>query len=171
MKRFFLCIGLVFLLSMGATSGWAHDGIIDYTDDFELGYYDIIKHDDQDPWKGALTLTITNTGDEAWGDFHFYSLDSGVTFLEEGGYPNMFYVGGVTPYDAYIDFSEYSIDFYFYSDPVESGETVTFAVYTDNSSHLGTFSIGIEASPVPVPAAAWLFCTGLFGLMGLCRKK
>jgi hypothetical protein len=28
-----------------------------------------------------------------------------------------------------------------------------------------------EASPVPVPAAAWLFGSGLIGLVGVARRK
>lgn len=29
----------------------------------------------------------------------------------------------------------------------------------------------LETSPVPVPAAAWLFCSGLIGLVGVARRK
>jgi hypothetical protein len=33
------------------------------------------------------------------------------------------------------------------------------------------FPSGINASPVPIPAAAWLFSTGLLGLFGIKRKS
>ena len=28
-------------------------------------------HYDADPWKGFANISVTNTGTEAWGDFHF----------------------------------------------------------------------------------------------------
>jgi hypothetical protein len=176
MKRFLLCIGLVYLLSFGVNSVWAHDFMIDYNNDinqtFELGDVGTIDHFDQDDgygYAGSLSLTITNTGDEAWGDFHFYSHDTAVKFTEFAGYPNMFGAGGAT---VAISEAGDRVDFEFYSDPVYSGETVTFGVYTDNTAQkLGFFQISIEATPVPVPAAVWLLGSGLIGLVGFRRKK
>lgn len=67
MKRFLLCTVLLFLLSMGVTSAWAHDATFNYhldiNPDFVLGDISTIEHMDMDEgygYKGTLTLTITN---------------------------------------------------------------------------------------------------------------
>ena len=41
----------------------------------------------------------------------------------------------------------------------------------DGSSYTEAFDIRVTASVVPVPAAAWLFGSGLLGLIGLARRK
>jgi len=47
---------------------------------------------------------------------------------------------------------------------------VSFFGFADVSApQLGQY--GIEISQVPVPAAAWLFCSGLIGLIGISRRK
>ena len=47
---------------------------------------------------------------------------------------------------------------------------VSFYGFADVSvPQLGQY--GIEISQVPVPAAAWLFCSGLIGLIGITRRK
>jgi len=33
------------------------------------------------------------------------------------------------------------------------------------------FEIAVGITPVPVPATAWLFCSGLLGLIGVARRK
>ncbi len=51
--------------------------------------------------------------------------------------------------------------------------------FTENKLDLGTFSLSgntltftpVAASAVPVPAAVWMFGTGLLGLLGLNRRK
>ena len=48
-------------------------------------------------------------------------------------------------------------------------------VFADTSTptQLGQYGIEIslQTSPVPVPAAIWLFASGLIGLIGISRKK
>jgi hypothetical protein len=39
------------------------------------------------------------------------------------------------------------------------------------SSHLATGHYLIMASPVPIPAAVWLFSSGLLGLISIARRK
>lgn len=45
----------------------------------------------------------------------------------------------------------------------------------DNSNYLAAYPIykneSVEVSAIPVPAAAWLFGSGLIGLIGLARRK
>lgn len=172
MKRFFLWIGLAFLLSMGVNSVWAHDEFVDYPSAFELGDYDTLTHyedvnSSQSERKGIFSLTITNTGQAAWGDFHFYLDDtSTVIFRVEGDYPSM---DGIGAYN--VNVTDFILDFEFYADPVYHNDSVTFNVYTDNTaSGFDFFNMGIEATPVPIPAAVWLFGSGLIGLVGLLRK-
>ncbi|WP_246535070.1 PEP-CTERM sorting domain-containing protein [Methylomonas paludis] len=51
--------------------------------------------------------------------------------------------------------------------------------FTEHNNDLGTFSLSgntltftpVAASAVPVPAAVWMFGTGLLGLLGLNRRK
>lgn len=51
----------------------------------------------------------------------------------------------------------------------ENADMLFGAHYTD----VGNFSLGVGsyAAPVPLPAAAWLFATGLTGLFGAVRRK
>lgn len=44
-------------------------------------------------------------------------------------------------------------------DDVQSGNSFAWAVYSG------------DVSAVPVPAAVWLFCSGLMGLLGIARRK
>ncbi|GAB6906755.1 exported hypothetical protein [Desulfosarcina cetonica] len=161
-----LFLALLISLVLGSASAWAHSVTIDDPYLMELGQPVTIEHSDQYDWKGTLTLTVTNTGDEAWGDFHFYLPESGsVVFGETSS------MSGVLGYA--LDFSDYALDFYFYEDPIETGESAMFYIYTDNTAlpHLSLFSITMEASPVPVPATAWLLGAGLTGLIGIRRRQ
>jgi hypothetical protein len=44
-------------------------------------------------------------------------------------------------------------------------------IYGQTGANVGTFSLSVSASPVPVPAAAWLFGGGLLSLLGVVRRK
>ncbi len=48
-------------------------------------------------------------------------------------------------------------------------------VYDDSSGDFGSISSGwtlsLETTPVPIPAAAWLFGSGLLGFIGLAKRK
>ncbi|BBO68372.1 hypothetical protein DSCA_23020 [Desulfosarcina alkanivorans] len=168
-RLFVLFTMLVLGLLLGSSSALAHSVTID--DAFEMGLGDTgtIGHKDEPDWKGTLTLTVTNTGDDPWGDFHFYLQQDGpVVFgTTDTIFPTI--MAGVSGYT--YDISDYALDFYFYSDPVENGQSATFLLYTDNTEEkLGLFSISMEASPVPLPAAAWLLGSGLVGMIAMRRK-
>jgi hypothetical protein len=52
------------------------------------------------------------------------------------------------------------------------GQTVYFEITNlafDGTTFTGDFSFNVQA--VPVPAAVWLFASGLIGLIGLARRK
>ena len=167
-------IGVVFLLLLfglvaSASSVWAHDAE-PISRDMELGITYYVDHSDQDDWKGTMELTIRNTGDIAWGDFHFLLPDGGpVIFGEDTDVPAITSLAD----DLWdVDFSLYQLDFTFYDAPVGNDDSITFLIYTDNTqNNLPLFSVAMEASPVPIPAAAWLMCSGLIGAVGVCRRK
>ena len=48
---------------------------------------------------------------------------------------------------------------------------VGFYNLTGNSEGSGMFYDNVNFSVVPVPAAVWLFCSGLIGLIGIARRK
>jgi hypothetical protein len=49
-----------------------------------------------------------------------------------------------------------------------AGNTVSLSF---NTAKTGTFVVDVQIAPVPVPAAAWLFGTGLIGLVGVARRR
>jgi len=126
-----------------------------------------VPHADADPFKGNVHVTVTNTGNQPWGDFHFQIYDplggqdiSNVHFLDAS-------LGGEDPTSsqaplAWVIDNEIvgaTIDLYFYADPVMPGETAWFQVYTDNPDHVPFF--GVMFYPTPVPTRACCFEGGL----------
>ncbi|VAW54702.1 hypothetical protein MNBD_GAMMA06-552 [hydrothermal vent metagenome] len=47
----------------------------------------------------------------------------------------------------------------------------TDAIWTFSASSLNGYSMSIATTVVPVPAAVWLFGSGLLGLVGIARRK
>lgn len=118
-------------------------------------------HADLEPFKGPFTVTVTNTGSAAWGDFHFGIFDpiggqdiSNVDFQDAS-------MGGEDPTSSQAGLTWVinnqvvgaTIDLYFCSDPVMPGETATFMVYTANPDHLSFFGILFYPTPVPPSGA------------------
>lgn len=50
------------------------------------------------------------------------------------------------------------------------GEVTSFTLQATSFTSLFTLS-GLEVTPVPVPASAWLFATGILGLFGVGRNR
>lgn len=154
MKKALLLTAILGMVSLAS----AHFEL--FEESMTLGNQKDLIHYDADPWKGLITLNVTNTGSDPWGDFHFQLSGEGAFFSEEGtatDIPGAIWT--VTPT---------TVDFYFYSNPVEQGESASFTVYTNNPNMMSFFTLCVSATPVPEPATLALM--GLGGL-ALIRRK
>ena len=171
---FLLVLG-IFLLA-GPLPAWADDvDIIASFDGIGIGSLQESEHYDANPWKGWLDLTVTNNGNEAWGDFHF-----GIFQIPgQGPVDNVDFIV-TTPYEPTsttqsglswsLGSDGSTLDLYFYSDPVLPTETAYFKVYTDNTTDQVNFGVFYYPTAVPIPSAVWLLGSGLIGLIGFRRK-
>ena len=137
-----------------------------------------VENYDESPYKGYLTLSVTNNTDVAWGDFHFYLFDiPGYDYGSYGG-SDVFFVDGDCGWEKEgasncdptkdpgsldswtISNSGKNLDLFYYSNPVNSGQTVTFEVYRDNSANELPFGVGFYPTVVPEPVSSMLFIAG-----------
>ena len=160
------------LVSLLTPCLFAHDGSIAFDISLDDTPY-LWEHEDFSPFKGFASVTVTNTGTEVWGDFHFGFYDplgnqdiSSLAFFDAAG-------GGVDPTSSQSGLTwainnnavGATLDLYFYSDPVGVGEQATFTVYTDNTTdQLPWFGLMIYPTPVPEPATIALLALGGFAL-------
>lgn len=180
-----LLLGVAALVMMSVSVGtaMAHsvtiDDVIALSDFGEENPYLGIAHADEYDWKGYLTLTVSNTGDQGWGDFHFFLFDvAGVSsdtvkFIDAPDEPAIEKNGIPLLFDYTISPDLHQLDLVFYNDPILSGEQATFTIYTDNTSepNASIFGVGFYATPVPVPGALIMLASGMIALLGLRRKN
>ena len=145
-----------------ASTAQAHDAFIitSFADDMAAQQW---EHADATPFKGWVNVTVTNTGSQPWGDFHFQIYDpigtqdiSNVSFLDSTTTPP-----GPNPTSSQVPFTwtidnvsiGAKMDLYFYSAPVLPTQTATFSVWTDNPDYLSFFGVMLYPTPVPEPAS------------------
>jgi len=92
-----------------------------------------------------------------------------------GGDPSLALVGGFFGNDARFDFSGLaegtsSASFWFdFADLDLTGDSIAMGLSDFSNNVASPFTLNLTA--VPLPAAVWLFGTGLIGLAGLARQK
>jgi len=161
---------VAFLVLSAASFVSAHDG--SFTTDISSWVPVTLGHYDADPFKGWATVTVTNTMAQSWGDFHFEIFEFmtySVTFPTTA--TMLMFDSDMDPYTgySYAHDGTKKLDFTFYGNPVDPGETVTFKVYTDNTSNqYAWFGLAIYPTPVPEPMTLGLLS---LGALALRRKK
>lgn len=172
-RKGWLLVNLMVVIMLMAAPAMAHDEIV--YDTFMLsdvgeaagGY---IEHNDDSGWKGFVQLTVINTGDTAWDDFHFriFEFDGDAntdvifTAVDPDGLQDWTPRSTHTLSDWVMGPEENALDLYFEDDPVYANGSVTFTIYTDNTSETQPmFGIGFFATPVPVPGSIILLFSGL----------
>ncbi|MBN1918301.1 MAG: PEP-CTERM sorting domain-containing protein [Verrucomicrobia bacterium] len=181
--RYSIWILISVALCVGALPGWvsrasAHDGfIITEFADFTVKEF---QHEDEDPFKGLIDLTVTNTGTEAWGDFHFeifqipgFPSVENVDFTTEVIGPDDFrplMEGNLVSFVVDNDVVGATLDLYFYSTPVLPNQTVNFKVHTDNTTDQVSF-FGLMVYPTPFPEPGTMALLGLGGAALLLRWR
>jgi hypothetical protein len=165
----------VFCFAIGAAPARADD--VNLTTSFSclgsVACEQQFEHEEAEPFKGWANLTLTNTGTEAWGDLH-------LMIFEVPGFGSVENVDFIVsaPFEPTKDGSSTgltwvvdnvtvgaTLDLFFYSDPVLPTETVSFSIYTDNTTdQLSFFGLAFYPTPVPEPSTALLLAGGLIGL-------
>jgi hypothetical protein len=121
-------------------------------------------HEDADLWAGWLNLTVTNSGNQPWGGFHFEIYDpigdqdiSNIHWIDDPSVP--YSTQDPLTWTIDNDVVGPSIDLLYLADPVQLGETVEFHVFNVNPDQVPFF--GVSLCPTPVPE------TGTLGMLTL----
>ena len=173
-KTALLALSAAVLLLVGA--GAASADPIDITTSFDcvgVACAQSTQHDDQDPWKGLLTVSATNNTSVPWGDFHFELFQvtdpiDNVFFQVENPYQPQ--SSQSITWSPSVDGSQ-TLDIFFYGDPVNIGDTLNISVYTNNVQDKIIFGVSFYPTPIPEPGTAALVGFALLGLLALARRR
>jgi len=160
----------------------AHDETLPDTDfsGVGTGYKVDFQHDDEDPFKGWVSITVTNKSTIDWTDFHveiFQVSGQGavdnVHFLE-GTYESQnvdpkYSLSTNYTWDIDNDVVGATLDYYFPSAVIAPDAQATFQFYTDNSDQVDIF--GMAMYPTPEPATAAVVLLGGAGLLFRRRRR
>lgn len=142
--------------------------------------------------------TNTWTNNNGWNDtimssFEWNDANTNINYL--GGYDNPVYTSSIGSFDelfsGYNQVLMYTFNYYNFNgldsnpdaQPIANGTTVggfnfttqilasPFVAIDLNGTIVGSGQATHGVSSVPVPAAAWLFASGLLGLVGFSRRK
>jgi hypothetical protein len=180
MKRHKLARLALFLtplaLFLGTAPAWGHDfslstsfdcvgpGACEQTSD----------HEEADPFKGWANITVTNTGTEEWGDFHFELYQ--VTAPIDNVFFDVSSPNEPTSSQSGLSWSVsgggHVLDLFFYGDALLPTETATFSVYTDNTTdQVDFFGTSFYPTPIPEPTTFGLLAAGLIGLASFRKRS
>lgn len=174
-RRMTLCgMGMILMVAALCGTVLADDATINEAISTMAGI--TVEHEDAYPFKGLVSVTVTNNTGIDWGDFHF-------EIMEVPGWPSVENVDILTlpvPTSSQTLSSPpvvdnvvvgSTLDYYFYSDPVGNGQSVSFTFETDNTtSMVPVFGLLMYPTPVPEPGTISLIALGL-GTMLLARRR
>jgi hypothetical protein len=166
--------GLLFLA--GTSPAWAHSFSVTTSFDCLGGGGTCpqeTQHEDASPYKGWANLSVTNTGTDPWGDFHFelFQVTDPITnvFFQVDS-PNE----PTSNRDSLtwaISGDGHTLDLYFYGDPVYNNQVLNVSVYTNNAiNQVSFFGTLYYPTPVPEPGTAALLGFSLLGLLAVGRR-
>ena len=168
---------VVGLLALGYTNPVLADDVDIIVDINATGETHSYEHNDADPFGGWINVSVTNTGTESWGDFHFelfevpsHPMDiSNIDFVVDPPYEP---TSSQSPLTWAVDNMAYgaTIDLFYYFDEVLPGETAQFSVYTDNQDHVTWFGVAFYPTPVPEPATLALLGLGVVAIASRYRR-
>ena len=175
------------------TSGYDADGAMTWavanTWAANLSYYDSVRNVIYDDWRLPTTLQPDGdcwylSSDGSWYGYGCQGSEMGHLFYNELGGVMDFHI--ITNHDAdYNLFTNVEWYGYYWSATEYAPNTsnawffATSFGYQDDSDKTNVYlawavrpgDVAAVASTVPVPAAAWLFGSGLLGLIGMARRK
>lgn len=167
-------MGMILMVAALCGTVSAHDATINETIGTMAGI--TVNHEDEDPFKGVVNVSVTNNTGIDWGDFHFEIVE----IPNWGSVENVDILTSPLPTSSQTLSSPpvvnnvvvgSTLDYYFYSDPVGNGQTATFSFETNNTtSMVPVFGILMYPTPVPEPGTLCLVALGL-GTMLLARRR